>query len=87
MNEILDAREQRSNHVKELISKYKYKTVVIMKANVPGINKNLMKMRFICNLYNTIIYDTFKEKIIDVGRIESLDGNYIYYVILFQYSH
>mgnify|MGYP000005487224 CR=1 FL=1 len=81
MNEILDAREQRSNHVKELISKYKYKTVVIMKANVPGINKNLMKMRFICNLYNTIIYDTFKEKIIDVGRIESLDGNYIYYVI------
>lgn len=81
MNEILDAREQRSIHVKELISKYKYKTIVIMKANVPGLNKNLMKMRFICNLFNTMIYETFSEKIIDVGRVESIDGNYIFYVI------
>lgn len=81
MKEILDARENRSKHISELMDAHQYKSIVIMKANVPGTNKNLMKMRFICNYYHTLVFDEFELKIIDTGRIESVDGNYIYYVI------
>lgn len=81
MNTILDAREQRSIHIRELMNANKYKSIVILKANVPGTNKNLMKMRFICNLFHELISNEFGEKITEVGKIKSEDGNYIYYVV------
>ena len=81
MNDILDAREKRSKHIEELIKNNDYKTIVVLKANVPGIDKNISKMRFICNFFNKLLFDSFSDKIEESKRIESLDGNYIYYVI------
>lgn len=81
MNEILQAREDRSNHIQTLIKDNDYKTIVVLKANVPGIDKNIPKMRFICNFYNKLIHDTFNDAIEYSERVESLDGNYIYYII------
>ena len=81
MSEILDAREKRANHIQELMNEFTGKTIVIMKANVPGINKNPLNMVFICRYYSELISNTFKEKIVVSKQIKSLDGDYMYYVI------
>jgi len=81
MSKILIAREKRSLHIKELMEEYKYKTILVLKTNVPGINKNPANMMFICNLFNILIHDIFGEKIIIEEQVESLDGNYKYYAI------
>lgn len=81
MEELLTAREERANHIQQLIQTYPYKTIIVMKANVPGIYKNITKMRFICNFYHKLIHDSFKEHMIDMSRVMNDDGNYIYYVV------
>ena len=81
MCNILDAREKRANHVKELIKEYTGKTVVIMKANVPGVNKNPKNMVFICQYYMGLMDKTFSNKVIRSEKVESLDGDYMFYII------
>lgn len=81
MSSILDAREKRANHIKELMNKYKNQTIVIMKANVPGIDKNPKNMVFICRYYCELMSKAFGKKIVDSKQIKSLDGDYMYYII------
>jgi holo-ACP synthase CitX len=81
MNKILDAREKRANHILQLIKNYKDKTIVIMKANVPGVNKNPKNMGFICRYFSELVDSTFGDKIIDSKKIKSLDGDYMYFII------
>jgi len=81
MSEILIAREKRANHINDLMKEHIYKTILVLKTNVPGINKNPANMMFICNLFNIIVHDVFGAKIIKEEQVESLDGNYKYYVI------
>lgn len=81
MSLILDARENRAHHIEELMKKNKYKTIVILKSNVPGANKNPDRLKFICNLYDSLIRKEFERKITARGNKESIDGNYVYYVI------
>ncbi len=81
MSPILAAREKRANHIKELMEEHKNKSIVIMKANVPGIDKNPKNMVFICRYYCELMNKTFKDIIIESKQIKSLDGDYMYYVI------
>lgn len=81
MSFILDAREKRAKHIQELIEEYTGKSIVIMKANVPGVNKNPLNMVFICRYYNELMNATFDGKIVISRQIKSLDGDYMYYVI------
>mgnify|MGYP000968126826 CR=1 FL=1 len=81
MSEILDAREKRANHIVELKKEFKGKTIVIMKANVPGVNKNPENMVFICRYYSELMSKTFNNKIIDSRQVKSIDGDYMYYII------
>ncbi len=81
MSLILEAREKRAYHIEELMKEYKYKTIVILKSNVPGADKNPNKLKFICNLYDGYITREFKKKITHKDQVRSLDGNYVYYVI------
>ena len=81
MNDILNARELKSNHIKELMNEFKGKTIVIMKANVPGVNKNPKNMVFICRYHCELMNKTFGNKIVESKQIKSLDGDYMYYVI------
>ena len=81
MNKILDAREKRAKHILELMKEFKHKTIVIMKANVPGVNKNPRNMGFICRYFSELIDTTFGEKIIDYKKIKSLDGDYMFFII------
>ena len=81
MSEILNAREKRANHIQELMKEYKNKTIVILKANVPGVNKNPKNMVFICRYFCELMNKTFKDNIIKTDQIKSLDGDYVYYII------
>jgi holo-ACP synthase CitX len=81
MNDILEAREARSNHIQRLMEEYPNKTVVILKANVVGREKNPRHMRFICAFFHAMMQRTFGAKIVAMEKIESRDGNYCYFVI------
>lgn len=81
MNEVLDAREKRANHIIELMKEYRDKTIVIIKTNVPGGNKNPRNMVFICSYFIETIKSTFDSKILEYKKIHSLDGDYSYFVI------
>lgn len=81
MSLILEAREKRAHHIEELMKEFKYKTIVILKSNVPGANKNPNRLKFICNLYDSLIQKEFKLKITTKAKVGSADGNYVYYII------
>ena len=81
MSEILDARERRSNHIKQLIDSYQGKTIAVLKLNVVGDEKNPTFMKFICTLFDQQIQVEFKDKIVSFDKVHSQDGDYIYYVI------
>jgi len=81
MSLILEAREKRAKHIEELMKEFKYKTIIILKSNVPGADKNPTKLKFICNLYDSLIHKEFKLKITTKAKVGSADGNYVYYVV------
>jgi holo-ACP synthase CitX len=78
---ILEAREERSKHIESLMEEHKYKSIVILKLNVVGTDKNPPFMRFICLLFDNFIKKEFKHKIITSKKNSSDDGDYVYYVI------
>ncbi len=81
MSDILVAREARSNHVQSLIDTYKNDTIVVLKLNVVGTNKNPIHMRFMCQLFDGLIKQEFENKIEKSDKVSSVDGDYIYYII------
>lgn len=81
MSNILDAREKRANHIIELMNEYQNYSILIMKANVLGIDKNPKNMVFICRYYGELIDKTFNNNILISKQVKSLDGDYMYYVI------
>jgi holo-ACP synthase CitX len=81
MNTILDAREARAKHIESLRKEHPNKSVVILKNNVVGAEKNPTHMRFICAFFNDLVHRTFSGKIQLFGKQQSRDGNYCYYVI------
>ncbi len=81
MNNILKAREIRAKHIEQLMKDNFNKTVVVLKSNVVGANKNPRQMKFVCKFFNDIVLNIFKDKIIKYGQVLSEDGDYCYYVI------
>ena len=59
MSIILEAREKRARHIEALMQEFKYKTIIILKTNVPGADKNPRKLKFICK-YSDILYNRKK---------------------------
>ena len=81
MSLVLEAREERAKKIKDLMIEFENKTIVILKLNTPGNDKNLIRLKFIYNIYNTLIIKEFKNTIIETAKRKSLDGDYFYYVI------
>ena len=81
MNKILEAREQRANHIEELMKEYKFKTVIVLKKNIMGTQKNPPQMMFICKYFNRIVLSRFEKKLITYGQVPSADGDYCFYVV------
>lgn len=80
-NDILDAREHRSTHIQQLMDAHPSQSIVILKTNVVGANKNPVHMRFVCAFFNDLVIRTFPGKIRLMGKKKSLDGDYCFYVI------
>ncbi len=81
MNSILKAREIRAKHINDLMKEYPNKTVIILKTNVVGEDKNPLHLNFMCNFFNEIVIDTFHDKILVNGHQYSDDGNYCFFVV------
>lgn len=79
INDILLEREKRINRVKEYLPFY---NVCTIKANVPGLDKNLSYCKFIIDFYKEKVCQSFNYK--EVKYFESVDGNY--YIVLFDKS-
>jgi len=76
-DQILKAREERFEHVKS-ISK-NYPTLILLKANTPGKDKERYSSYFLINIFNNVLEDYFKitYKILKKG----FDGPYYVYGI------
>jgi len=71
MIEILNAREERAN----IISNHKsFMPLVLVKANIPGLDKNLRVAYFLVNLFKKIIVDKYQCH--RINYYESSDGPY-----------
>lgn len=81
MNTILKAREIRAKHIEDLMNEYPNKTVIILKTNVVGEDKNPLHLKFMCAFFNDIIFETFRDKIFLNGHQFSDDGNYCFFVV------
>lgn len=69
---ILDAREARFLHIKETLQSYQM--VILVKANIPGNNKNTWYGRLLVNYFTRILCNTCG--ISDFSKHESEDGVY-----------
>lgn len=73
LDEFLDAREKRVEKQKELIAQYK-SSLISMRCNYPGEEKNSFISNSIVEAIYKEIVDIFQNKILNVHKIESLEG-------------
>ena len=76
-DQILKAREERFEHIKS-ISK-NYQTIILLKANTPGKNKERYSSYFLVNVFNQVIDNQFK--VIYKTFKKGFDGPYYVYAI------
>jgi holo-ACP synthase CitX len=76
-DQILKAREERFEHVKS-ISK-NYPTLILLKANTPGKDKERYSSYFLINIFNNVLEDYFK--ITYKALKKGFDGPYYVYGI------
>lgn len=81
MHPILAAREVRAKHIHDLMNEYPNKTVIILKTNVVGEDKNPLHLKFMCAFFNDILFNTFEDRVILNGHQFSDDGNYCFFVV------
>jgi holo-ACP synthase CitX len=72
MNEILNARERRYHLIQSKdFSSYQ---VIIIKANIPGANKNIKEAYVLINIFKNIVADILN--LVDITYIDESDGPY-----------
>lgn len=81
MSNILQAREERANHITKLMKEYDDFSIVVLKKNVAGIDKNPAHMMFVCAFFDQLIKETFSTKVMYFEKRGSLDGDYCIYII------
>ena len=73
INNILQAREEKSNIVKQYINDYQ---IITLKANIVGENKNIREAYILLSYFDKFISSYCIKKIVK----ESYDGPYILYL-------
>lgn len=79
--DILSARETRAHHIESLMKEYADQTIIVMKGNIPGYDKNPKRTIFMCRYFHKILKETFGTHILAHHFVQSLDGDYTYYVV------
>lgn len=79
MNEILLSREWRSNLIGELKNQYKQNSILVIKANIAGLSKQISEAYIIINVFFKVI--NRKYSIINSLYFDSVDGPFHILVI------
>ena len=81
MKGILSAREARSQHIDEVMAAFPNKTVVVLKLNMVGQDKNPVAFQWMLTVFHQKIMKQYESKIQSFSQHLSTDGNYYLYVI------
>lgn len=81
MKSILDYRAERSEYTKEVSHQFQNYSVLALKANTPGENKNNNDSNILVKIFDNLLSKLLKEHIINKEKITSLDGDYFLFVI------
>lgn len=73
IDQILDAREQRAFHVRDALKKSPL--VLLIKANTPGLNKNIWLSKYLVLLFRKLLEHTCEP--CESSFYESMDGPYV----------
>jgi len=86
MSDVLQARTMRSKMIDEWNKRFKHASILVLKLNVVGANKNIHKMQFILRFFNHQLCTQLGDAVEHSEYITSLDGDYFIYAI-HQQSH
>jgi len=75
---ILDARESRFKYIQSVILK-QHVSVILVKANIPGLEKNIIEAHLLVRIFSKVILKEFK--IISHETHTTCDGDYIIHTI------
>jgi holo-ACP synthase / triphosphoribosyl-dephospho-CoA synthase len=78
-DEILHARENRIKHV-ESFQQEGYSTILVLKANIPGSNKNIKEAKILINIFKHLIKDYLT--VDKESEYQSADGPYAIFGLL-----
>lgn len=81
MTALLAAREARAHHVQALRAMVPIASVLVLKINQPGSDKNPPHAPFLRRVFDPLIQTMFDGRILQAGKASSLDGDYCYYRI------
>jgi holo-ACP synthase CitX len=81
MQAVLDAREARAKHIEEWSVSYKNASILVLKLNVVGPVKNIVRMQFILQFFHHQLLQLLTHQILAYSFVSSLDGDYYIYAI------
>ena len=81
MNDILRAREKRAGMIEDWMLKHKGDSIIILKLNVVGEVKNIVRMEFILAFFHHQLIKLFSHHIDELQYVESLDGDFYIYAV------
>ncbi len=81
MKDILLEREKRAKKIEKIISYYNNKTILTLKLNIPGKNKNLFPFHIALVNMHQIIKTSYKQVLIDEKFIRSDAGDTFVFVL------
>jgi holo-ACP synthase CitX len=81
MNSVLKAREERAKLIEEWTLNHSGNSILVLKLNVVGDVKNIVRMQFILTFFHHQLIKIFSHHITECQYVESLDGHFYIYAI------
>ena len=81
MDSILKAREERASRVDSWVNQYKNSSILVLKLNTVGREKNIARMQFILQFFHHQLLQLFTHQIVAYDFKKSMDGDYFIYAV------
>lgn len=81
MEAILRAREERANMVNAWAEQYKNNSILVLKLNTVGREKNIARMQFILQFFHHQLLQLFTHQIVTYEFVKSDDGDFFIYAV------
>ena len=83
---VLKAREERNKNILDLSTLNPKCSIIVLKTNTPGPEKNNLISGIVLKYFDKVIRTKFNRKIIKMSKVKSMDGDYFYYIIDFDFK-